>query len=242
MSEIGNRKSEIRNSPHLVQKEVFFAIYAFFRGKCFQCLEETGADVVIGWRKQREDRFEKRFVSRGAHVLRWWLLRDGIHDSGCALKLIRRECFDEIILYGEMHRFIAELLQMKGYCVKEVEVCHRRREEGKTKYNIYRTVKGFVDMLYVSLLGRFSSRPLHLLGIVGILFIAFGACASVISLVTFFQGMDLSDTAWPLLSVFFLVMGFQLFIFGVMFDLLIKNYHENTRDKQYSIKEVIETR
>lgn len=74
-------------------------------------------DVVSGWRKNRKDTFMKRFVSRGANRLRKLMINDGIHDSGCSLKVYRRDCFKGISLYGEMHRFIPAILKIKGYKV-----------------------------------------------------------------------------------------------------------------------------
>lgn len=86
-----------------------------------------GYDVVSGWHKNRQDPFSKRLVSRGADILRKWLIHDSIHDSGCSLKAYRVECFESVDLYGEMHRFIPAILQWKGFKVGEIVVNHRPR-------------------------------------------------------------------------------------------------------------------
>lgn len=127
-------------------------------------LEENDLDVVSGWRKNRKDTFMKRFISRGANALRYLLVHDGIHDSGCSLKVYRRECFKGVNLYGEQHRFIPAILRMKGFTVGEVVVNHRARTAGVTKYNWKRTVKGFVDMISVWFWNKYATRPLHMLG------------------------------------------------------------------------------
>lgn len=127
-------------------------------------LEDNNFDVVSGWRKNRKDTFMKRFTSRGANMLRHMIVHDGIHDSGCSLKVYRKECFDGINLYGEQHRFIPALLKIKGFSIGEVVVHHRPRTAGKTKYNWRRTIKGFVDMISVWFWSKFASRPLHLMG------------------------------------------------------------------------------
>ena len=86
--------------------------------KLIQYLQENGLDVVSGWRKKRMDPFLKRFVSRTANFLKGFLIQDGIHDSGCSLKVYKKECFRQIDLYGEMHRFIPAILKIKGFRVK----------------------------------------------------------------------------------------------------------------------------
>ena len=98
-------------------------------------LEENNLDVVSGWRKNRKDTFMKRFTSRGANLLRYLIVHDGIHDSGCSLKIYKKECFEGVHLYGEMHRFIPALLKIKGFKIGETVVNHRPRTSGYTKYN-----------------------------------------------------------------------------------------------------------
>lgn len=117
---------------------------------------EEGFDVVSGWRKNRKDSFSKKFASRGANWLRGILIKDGINDSGCSLKAYKKECFDNLDLYGEMHRFIPATLKIKGFRIGEVVVNHRPRIAGKTKYNFKRVLKGFLDMLSVWFWRKFS--------------------------------------------------------------------------------------
>ena len=128
----------------------------------------------------------KRVMSRGANFLRYMLVHDGIHDSGCSLKVYRKECFSNINLYGEQHRFIPAILKIKGFEVGEVIVNHRPRISGKTKYNWKRTIKGFVDMISVWFWDKYSTRPLHLLGGMGLVFLF--VCGGVWNLVGCFVG------------------------------------------------------
>lgn len=206
-----------------------------------QYMNEKGLDVVSGWRKNRKDTFMKRFISRGANMLRHMIVHDGIHDSGCSLKVYRRECFDGITLYGEQHRFIPALLKIKGYTVGEVVVNHRPRTSGKTKYNWHRTIKGFVDMVSVWFWNKYASRPLHLLGGLGILFCIIGTGCGIWSIVLFCLGFKMSNNIIPpILTVFFIIMGVLMFIFGLMAEILMKIYYGVHVDKSYSIKEIIE--
>lgn len=198
-------------------------------------------DVVSGWRKNRKDTITKKFVSRGANLLRGMIVKDGIHDSGCSLKIYRRECFEQISLYGEMHRFIPALCKIKGFTVGEIVVNHRPRVAGITKYNWKRTVKGFVDMISLWFWGKFASRPLHLFGGVGIITLMCAFFSGIWTAVQYFMRGKISDTAWPLVTLLFIIVGLQLFIFGLIADIMAKHYHETTKDKSYSIKNVIET-
>lgn len=197
-------------------------------------------DLVSGWREKRKDTFMKRFVSRGAYRLRSFIVKDHIKDSGCSLKIYRRECFDDLDLFGEMHRFIPALLYWKGFKIGEVSVAHKPRTSGVTKYNWKRTLKGFIDMLAVWFWRKFSRRPLHLFGGFGILALNAGALMLIVLIVLrFFIGYGLSDKIWPLIAVLLIIVGFQSFATGILADIMSKN-HYGSSEKPYSIKEIIE--
>jgi len=204
-------------------------------------LEENNLDVVSGWRKHRKDSFFKRFTSRGANFLRWLIVHDGIHDSGCSLKVYRRECFEGVHLYGEMHRFIPAILKIKGFTVGEMVVNHRARTAGVTKYNWKRTFKGFVDMISLWFWSKFASRPLHLFGTAGLLLLFFGGVSAIITIVLFCIRGEISNTEWPLLTALLLIAGIQFFVFGLIADIVSKTYRETTDDKAYCIREITET-
>lgn len=204
-------------------------------------LEKNNLDVVSGWRKNRKDTFMKRFVSRGANLLRHMLIHDGIHDSGCSLKVYRRECFKGVNLYGEQHRFIPAILKTKGFTVGEMVVTHRPRTSGTTKYNWKRTVKGFVDMISVWFWNKYASRPLHILGGFGLAFLTLGVICGIWSIILFFKGAKMSGFVMvPLLTIFFCVIGLLMFIFGLMSEILMKTYYGVHVDTPYSVKEVVE--
>ena len=204
-------------------------------------LEKSNLDVVSGWRKNRKDTFFKRFTSRGANMLRWLIVHDGIHDSGCSLKVYRKECFDGVRLYGEMHRFIPALLKIKGFRIGEMVVNHRPRTAGVTKYNWKRTFKGFVDMISLWFWSKFASRPLHLFGTTGLFLLFGGTVTGVITIVKFIVRGEISNTGWPLLTALLLIAGIQFFVFGLIADIVSKTYRELTNDKSYTIREEMET-
>ena len=203
-------------------------------------MEKTGRDVISGWRRKRKDDLMKKIFSRGAHLLRRMMVHDGIHDSGCSLKVYRKECFQGVSLYGEMHRFIPAVLKIKGFTIGELEVNHRPRTTGVTKYNWRRSIKGFLDMLSVWFWNKFAVRPLHLLGGLGLLSIFGGLMVSLVGIILYFQGINTFKNVLPIFAIFLLLTGLQLFVFGLIADMLAKNYFGTTEDVPYKVREELE--
>ncbi len=200
---------------------------------------DEGYDVVSGWRFQRNDPLMKRFFSRGANLLRKILVKDGIHDSGCSLKAYRRECFQDVDLFGEMHRFMPALLALDGFRVSEVKVSHHRRVHGVTKYNWKRAIKGFVDMIAIWFWRKYSYRPIHLFGGVGMLLSIVGSGILLWMLIEkLIFGASLAERLWPLVGIFFVLVGVQLFVFGLLADIVVRNYYHSRGRMNYSVREV----
>jgi glycosyltransferase involved in cell wall biosynthesis len=204
-------------------------------------LEEMnkGYDIVSGWRFDRQDSFSKKFFSRTANLLRKFFINDTIHDSGCSLKAYKAECFRDLDLFGEMHRFIPALLELQGFRAGEVKVSHHPRVHGKTKYNWRRSLKGLVDMMSVWFWRKYSNRPLHLFGGSGIILSLVGVGILIWMAIDKIMGGAISEKIWPLMGVFFIMIGIQLFIFGLMADILIKDYYKGQERMNYSVKEII---
>ncbi len=203
-------------------------------------LEENDFDVVSGWRKNRKDSPMKKFISRGANMLRKVLVKDGIHDSGCTLKVYRKECFDNVDLYGEMHRFIPAILQMRGFQVGELPVNHRARHAGYSKYNMKRTLKGLVDMIMLWYWNRYAVRPFHFLGPIGLIILVFSFFSGIMVVKELLRGQDMSETFWPVFTLLSFLIGMQFLILGFISDMLVKTYYGLKGQQSYSIKEVIE--
>jgi len=200
---------------------------------------EEGYDVVSGWRKNRQDPWSKRFISRGADFLRKFLIDDGIHDSGCTLKAYKKESFDGVDLYGEMHRFIPAILKIRGFKVTEIEVLHHPRASGMTKYTWTRTIKGFLDMTSVWFWKKYANRPLHLFGGAGVLLSLAGfALFATLIMLRFFYGVSLSDKIWPMVAIFMVLAGMQFFISGLLADIAVKNYYNGSR-RHYLVKTIV---
>jgi hypothetical protein len=149
------------------------------------------------------------------------------------LKLYKRECFEDLDLYAELHRMIPALLKWRGFRIAEVPVAHRPRTSGMTKYNWTRVVKGFLDMIYVWFWRKYSARPLHLFGAAGIGLIGFGSILLIaMAYKKIFQGYMLSNKIWPLVGFVSLLIGIQLLVTG----LLAANMVESSRVKKYYIE------
>jgi glycosyltransferase involved in cell wall biosynthesis len=202
-------------------------------------LEANNLDVVSGWRVKRQDRFGKKLVSRVANLIRGVIVKDHIHDSGCSLKAYRRICFEDVHLYGEMHRFIPAYLAIKGFTVGELPVNHRPRTAGKTKYNWKRTIKGLLDMISVWFWNRYAVRPLHLLGALGIASTILGMAFGVWTLVLAIRGHDLSDNLQPFMALFFGAMGVLFIILGLLTDMMAKIYYGHGIERSYYVKEIV---
>ncbi|MBN1394153.1 MAG: glycosyltransferase family 2 protein [Pirellulales bacterium] len=201
-------------------------------------------DVVSGWKKVRRDPWHKVWPSR---VFNWLVSRlTGVrlHDHNCGMKCYRREVFDEIRLYGELHRFIPVLAAARGFRVGEIVVNHRPRKFGRSKYGVSRIVKGLLDLFTVKFLTGFGQRPQHLLGtiglcsfVVGALWLLYFAVVWVVSRVDAF-GMDpvhLKQRPALLYSVGLLLLGGQLMSIGFLAELFIA--YQAPSNRGYSIRE-----
>lgn len=202
-------------------------------------LQEQPLDMVCGWRKQRRDHLLKRVISAGANALRSLFIQDGIHDSGCTLKVYRRVCIEQLDLFGEMHRFIPGILRWQGFAIGEMVVRHEARQNGQTKYGSERIVRGFVDMIGVWFWRKYSHRPLHLFGGSGVLLTTVGLIMLVVLAVRrYLWDYPLATSIWPLMAVFFILVGIQLFSTGLIAEILIKIFYQGRTP--YSIKSVIQ--
>jgi glycosyltransferase involved in cell wall biosynthesis len=200
---------------------------------------DEGYDVVSGWRFERKDPWSKRILSRIANYLRKKMSGEVLHDSGCTLKAYRSHCLKNIILYGEMHRFIPTILRWKGYKIEEIKVAHRPRRHGKTKYNYKRVFRGFFDLLSATFLIKFFTRPLHFFGIIGLSLFALGALTGFINIVYYFITVGKVGVGPVLLLAALMILsGLQFFMFGLLGELHVRTYFEPASQKSYVIEKV----
>ena len=109
--------------------------------KLYEHLKAEKLDIVAGWRQKRKDPSWMLFVTRVARFLRKKLINDGVHDSGCTLRVYRRAAVENLVLWGEMHRYIIAISKINGFKIGELPVSHRARTIGTTKYNWKKSIK-----------------------------------------------------------------------------------------------------
>jgi len=204
-------------------------------------LERDDYDVVCGWRFNRADSMLKKTFSKIANWLRRRFTAEDIHDSGCTLKAYKRECINDLELYGEMHRYIPALLLWKGYKIGEVRVRHYERKYGKTKYSWKRIVKGFLDLIVVTFWQKFSMRPIHIFGGLGLILSVVGSVVGLYLVISrLFFGMGLSDRPLFIVAIFMVIVGIQFVVFGVLADIMLKVYYGLKEMKHYLVEVVVE--
>jgi dolichol-phosphate mannosyltransferase len=203
---------------------------------------EKGVDAVSGWKRVRHDPWHKVFPSRVFNFLVSWLTGVWLHDHNCGMKCYRAEIFREVRLYGELHRFIAVLAAARGYKVSEIEIQHRPRRFGYSKYGVRRFVKGFLDLLTVKFLTGFGQRPQHLLGTIGLLSFALGALGMIFLGITWLINLAQPGTYLPLherpllvYSVAALLLGAQMMSIGFLAELITA--YQGQDEHSYSIAE-----
>ena len=191
-------------------------------------------DVVSGWKKVRHDPWHKVLPSRVFNWMVSTLTGVKLHDHNCGMKCYRREIFDEVKIYGELHRFVPVLAAGRGFRVAELVINHRARQFGQSKYGVARFVKGFLDLLTVKFLTGFGQRPQHLLGTVGLglfflggIWLSFLAGEWVLSRTTplFAAPVLLQGRPALIYSIAMLLLGAQFMSIGFLAELFIA-YHD----------------
>ncbi|HEU0061784.1 MAG TPA: glycosyltransferase family 2 protein [Hyphomicrobiaceae bacterium] len=183
---------------------------------------DRGYDLVSGWKKERHDPLNKTVPSRLFNKVTATISGVKLNDFNCGFKAYRREIFDAIQLYGELHRYVPVLANALGYRIAEIPVRHHARRFGASKYGVARYLRGFLDLLTVVLITRFAYRPGHLFGGIGSLVAAGGglALAYLIGLKVL-TGASIGNRPLLLLGVLAVIVGVQLILFGMLAELII---------------------
>jgi glycosyltransferase involved in cell wall biosynthesis len=197
--------------------------------------QAEGFDVVNGWKVRRLDPWHKVYPSRVFNWMASTLTGVKLHDHNCGLKLFPSDVSKEVRLYGELHRFIPILAASRGFTVTELEVNHRERQFGHSKYGVRRFMRGLLDLITVRFLTGFGNRPQHALGAVGILFFAIG-CLGLTYLgglwvaMRLFEAVKVEDIGTrPLLaySIASTLLGAQALTLGLLAELIVARTGEH---------------
>jgi len=202
-------------------------------------LEDEELDLVSGWKRRRQDPASKRLPSRLFNWVTRQLAQVDLHDFNCGFKAYRREVLAEIAVYGELHRYIPVLASRRGFSVGEIQVTHHPRLHGHSKYGWDRFYKGLLDLITVLFITRYTRRPLHLFGALGLLFLSVGVCIdSWLAYLWVFHNEDLSDRPLLLFGILLILLGIQVLTTGLIGEMItFKNFR---RRDSYSIKEWLE--
>jgi glycosyltransferase involved in cell wall biosynthesis len=206
-------------------------------GRLLAKLDE-GYDVVSGWRRDRKDHFVRRLPSRTANWLIGRVTGVRLHDYGCTLKAYRADIVHETNLYGEMHRFLPALAYQAGARIAEVPVTHHPRVSGSSKYGLGRTVKVLLDLVTVKFLSVWSTKPSYVFGgsgavlcILGSGFVLWTAYEKIVNDVYVYRQPSL------VVGVFLFTIGLNLFLMGLLAELVTRTYHESQSKPIYHVRE-----
>jgi glycosyltransferase involved in cell wall biosynthesis len=196
---------------------------------------EEGYDLVSGWKKNRRDPVNKRWPSKLFNWATRKLAQVDLHDFNCGFKVYRREVLDQIAVYGELHRYIPVLASRRGFTVGELAVVHNAREHGQSKYGWDRYYKGFLDLITVLFITKYTRRPLHLFGAIGLTCFGAGFVINAYLAVLWGLGETLSNRPLLLLGVLLMLVGIQVLTTGLIGEMMtFKNFR---RTDTYSVKE-----
>jgi dolichol-phosphate mannosyltransferase len=203
---------------------------------------EEGFDVVSGWKTRRRDPLSRRLPSKLFNWVAGWMSGLHLHDMNCGLKAYRAEVVHNLVLYGELHRFIPVLAHEQGYRVAELPVNHRPREHGRSRYGMERYLRGFLDLLTVSFMGRYRHRPLHLFGGLGLLLGGSGVVLLVYLTIVKLTGHAIGQRPLLTLGVLLVVVGMQFFTLGLISETITSHHEERAvarEQRDVHIEEVL---
>lgn len=201
-------------------------------------IEEEGHDLVSGWKRRRRDPSLKRLSSKLFNRVTRILAQVELHDFNCGFKAYRREVLDQVSIYGELHRYIPVLASRRGFAVGEIVVHHMPRRHGVSKYGWDRYYKGLLDLMTVLFLTRYTPRPLHLFGALGLALLGGGFAVNLYLAIAWMGGEALSRRPLLFLGVLLMVMGLQVLTTGLLAEMIA---HTGFRRRDsYSVREKLE--
>ncbi|MBD2082960.1 glycosyltransferase family 2 protein [Leptolyngbya sp. FACHB-17] len=202
---------------------------------------DEGYDLVSGWRKNRQDASLTRVLP--SKIANWLIGRvTGVrlHDYGCSLKAYRSELVADMNLYGELHRFLPALAFIEGARIAEIPVKHHARQFGKSKYGLDRTFRVVMDLLTVSFMRKFLTRPMHVFGLFGLLSLLSGVTIGLyLVFLKLGLGEDIGQRPLLILAVVLFLAGLNLFSFGLLAEISMRTYHESQGRPIYRVREIV---
>lgn len=201
-------------------------------------------DIVCGWRKDRKDTFiNRRLPSVIANRLISWATGVKLNDYGCSLKVFRAEVIKPLRLYGEMHRFLPALASEMGVRIAEQVVNHRARQFGTTKYGISRTIRVMLDLITVKFLLSYSTRPLQMFGLIGMVMGGLGAAVlTYLAYIKYFEAQGIGNRPLLMFGILLVFTGVQLLTVGLLAELQARTYHESQGKPIYVVRQILQSK
>ena len=196
---------------------------------------EEGYDVVVGWKWERNDNFEKRAFSKIFNVLVFLLSRLRLHDIDCGYRAMRSRVCRDLPLHGGLYRFIPVLAYEQGYSVSEIKVKHFSRMHGKSKYRFGRIFSGFFDLITAKFFISYIKNPMHLFGPIGLIFLVTGFLTGILLLYDKIRGFEIGERPLLILTILLLIMGIQFISIGLLGESIA--YHQGEED--YKIRKIL---
>jgi glycosyltransferase involved in cell wall biosynthesis len=189
---------------------------------------DEGFDLVSGWKQRRQDPLGKTLPSRLFNATVRAVSGVPLHDFNCGFKIYRADVVRSIRLYGELHRFTPVLAHAEGFRVGELPVRHHPRRWGASKYGWSRLIKGFLDLLTVTFLTEYRQRPMHVLGLPGVVALTTGGLIGLwLTAEKILTGASIGNRPLLLLAVLLVLVGVQFFGIGLLGELLVHGEHEH---------------
>lgn len=188
-------------------------------------------DLVSGWKKKRYDPISKTLPTKLFNATARKFSGIKLHDFNCGLKAYKNKVIKSIEVYGEMHRYIPILAKQSGFTrIGEKVVQHRARKYGITKFGLNRFVNGFLDLVSISFITRFSKKPMHLFGALGTLLFIIGFCSlgwlGVDKFICLYSGIKASlitESPYFYIALTSMMLGTQLFLAGFIAELVSRS-------------------
>ncbi|MDD4108832.1 MAG: glycosyltransferase family 2 protein [Prolixibacteraceae bacterium] len=206
-------------------------------------IEEGDWDMIAGVRANRKDgMFLRKIPSKIANYIIRQSTGTKMKDLGCTLKIFTRETIKSIHIYGELHRFIPVLVALEGATrFAQVDVNHRPRKFGTSKYNLNRTTKVLSDLFLMFFFKKYMQRPMHLFGGIGIITLGTGIIINLYMLLLKILGHDIWGKPLLLLGILLVMGGIQFITVGIIAEMQMRTYFESQRKKPYSVRQIVTT-